>query len=76
MEEIYYAIKNNRTGKLIGGTTFRYKPPHQFASDSANPPKLFAGQELLHEISSRKINLNRYTPVAVKVVELNDKRNL
>ena len=65
----YYAIRNKRTRKYIGGTDFSYKDgkPRQIPSSSLRPPLLFSGAELKAEIRVRRINLKYYEVVAVEV---------
>lgn len=64
-DNLYYAIRNKKTGKYVSGTDFRYSPPHQISASEYRPPLLFAPKEVLIQIRHRSINTKRYELVTI-----------
>lgn len=65
----YYAIQNKRDGRLISGTDFSRSDghPRQILHDDLHPPRLFSAQELDFELKHRRVNLDKYQVIVVKV---------
>lgn len=65
---VWYAIRHKKTGKLVGGTDFRYNNPHQRLSDDFLPPKLFSDINIDNELKHRRINTKYYDVVKVDLI--------